>query len=424
MKITSKRLTALALVLALLLASCAGETSATTMYLRKTEGTVDVSDGEGKDITPKDDLGLYSGYQVGTQAESYAWIDLDKVKLTKLDQDSEVEINKEGKKLEINVKSGSLFFNVTEPLADDEIMNIATSTMMIGVRGTCGWVTGNTAALLEGTVSVTAGGQEATINAGEMAVLTEDGKLEVKPLTLASIPAFVRDEVAEDEKLSADIQDTTGMDLTGADPMAGYADFLAKIEKGGKILYTEIIDLEQDGNPELLAIYTEGQNEATDTDIVVLSFVRKGSDGISRLYHGRSPWNAGEFMQINKYSLVEYDGRLYLEEYSTHYRQDSYGEAWQYYFSTAEEDGAEENWHRMYVSCSNSGGGVYYWSYGNTEGNENGPNDISAGEYEDIHGQFNTVRVLAYIYTSDGKNETVTSNQSEIEEILQSMESA
>ena len=182
-KITSKRLTALVLSLALLLTSCGNGTSAATMYLRKTEGAVGVSDGEGKELTPKDNLGLYSGYQVGTQAESYAWIDLDQVKLAKLDQDSEVEINKEGKKLEINVKSGSLFFNVTEPLADDEIMNIATSTMMIGVRGTCGWVTGNTAALLEGTVSVTAGGQEATINAGEMAVLTESGEITVSALT-------------------------------------------------------------------------------------------------------------------------------------------------------------------------------------------------------------------------------------------------
>ena len=177
MKKTTTRLAALALSLALLLTSCAGGMSATTMHLRKTEGTVGVSDGEGKDVTPKDNLGLYSGYQVETQAESYAWIDLDKVKLAKLDQDSEVEINKEGKKLEIDVKTGSLFFNVTEPLTDDETMNIATSTMLIGVRGTCGWVTDNTAALLEGTVSVTAGGQEATINAGEMAVLTEDGKL-------------------------------------------------------------------------------------------------------------------------------------------------------------------------------------------------------------------------------------------------------
>ena len=172
MKKPTTRLTALALSLALLLTSCSGGASATSMHLRKTEGTVGVSDGEGKELTPKGNLGLYSGYQVGTQEKSYAWIDLDRVKLTKLDQDSEIEIAKEGKKLEINVKSGSLFFNVTEPLADDETLDIVTSTMIIGIRGTCGWVGENTAALLEGTVSVAAGEQEVTINAGEMAVVT------------------------------------------------------------------------------------------------------------------------------------------------------------------------------------------------------------------------------------------------------------
>ena len=101
---TTKRLTALALSLALLLTSCSGGASATSMHLRKTEGTVGVSDGEGKELTPKGNLGLYSGYGVDTQTESYAWIDLDSVKLTKLDQDSEIAITKEGKELEIEVK--------------------------------------------------------------------------------------------------------------------------------------------------------------------------------------------------------------------------------------------------------------------------------------------------------------------------------
>ena len=127
MKKTTTRLTVLALSLALLLTSCGGGASATSMHLRKTEGTVGVSDGEGKDVTPQENLGLYSGYGVETQAESYARIDLDEVKLTKLDAGSEVEIAKESKKLEINVVSGSLFFNVTEPLDDDETMNIVTS---------------------------------------------------------------------------------------------------------------------------------------------------------------------------------------------------------------------------------------------------------------------------------------------------------
>ena len=193
-----KRILALTLALSLLLTACGGGASATTMRLKKTEGTVGVSDGEGKDVEPRDDLGLYSGYGVDTQTESYAWIDLDSVKLTKLDQDSEIAITKEGKELEIEVKSGSLFFNVTEPLADDETMDIRTSTMMVGIRGTCGWVTQDTAALLEGTVEVPAGEQAVTISAGEMAYLTENGELEVKSFYQENIPAFIQDENLEE----------------------------------------------------------------------------------------------------------------------------------------------------------------------------------------------------------------------------------
>ncbi len=330
MKKTTTRLAALALSLALLLTSCAGGASATTMHLRKTEGSVGVSDGEGKELTPKDNLGLYSGYQVETQAESYAWIDLDKVKLAKLDQDSEVEINKEGKKLEIDVKTGSLFFNVTEPLTDDETMNIATSTMLIGVRGTCGWVTDNTAALLEGTVSVTAGGQEATINAGEMAVLTEDGKLEVKPFTAASVPAFVREEIAEDKKLAADIQDTTGMDLTGADPMAPYADLLAKYLD--EILYTEFVDFAGDGKPELLAIgihINEDPGSPSYSKQEILTYIlpddmaEKPAD--KRYQVDRKPLMSEEYQALEEYrwSLVEADGRPFVMYYSIHRQQGS-----------------------------------------------------------------------------------------------------
>ena len=120
--------------------------SAATMFLRKMEGSVTVSDAEGQSIEPAENLGLYSGYGMGTEAESFAWIDLDKVKLAKLDEYSEAAISKDGKNLSIEIQSGSLFFNVTEPLADDETMEIRTSSMMVGIRGTCGWVTENTAA--------------------------------------------------------------------------------------------------------------------------------------------------------------------------------------------------------------------------------------------------------------------------------------
>ena len=182
------------------LAACgAGGTTAATMHLRRTEGTVSVSDGDGKDLPALDNLGLYSGYGVGTRPASYAWIDLDDVKLAKLDQNSEIAIRKEGKALDIEVKSGSLFFNVTEPLSDDETLNIRTSTMLVGIRGTCGWVEDNDGLsrvyLLEGKVECGAEGQTVRVNAGEMAELTGDGDLTVKEFPKQDLPTFVRDEV-------------------------------------------------------------------------------------------------------------------------------------------------------------------------------------------------------------------------------------
>ena len=79
-----KRILALTLALSLLLTACGGGASAVTMRLKKTEGTVVVSDGEGKDVEPRDDLGLYSGYGGNTQTESYAWVSLDEAKLAAL----------------------------------------------------------------------------------------------------------------------------------------------------------------------------------------------------------------------------------------------------------------------------------------------------------------------------------------------------
>lgn len=203
-----KRILALTLALSLLLTACGGGASAVTMRLKKTEGTVGVSDNGGKDVTPREDLSLYSGYRVDTQTESYAWVSLDEAKLAKLDQDSEIAITKEGKKLEIEVESGSLFFNVTQPLADDESMNIRTSTMALGIRGTCGWVTQDTAALLEGKVEVTAGEQSVTISAGEVAFITDSGEIEVFPFTREDVPVFVLPEIEADEALTEAIPES------------------------------------------------------------------------------------------------------------------------------------------------------------------------------------------------------------------------
>ena len=200
-----KRVLALALAASLLLVGCGGGLKAATMHLRKTTGEVWVSDEKAKDVPLAEDLGLYSGYRVDTWAESYAWIDLDAVKLTKMDADSQVEIEKEGKDLEILVKSGSIFFNVTEPLAEDETMTIRTADLLVGIRGTCGWVDAEKkqAALLEGRVRCEAeDGEKARLSAGEKVSLWEDGSLTVTPLTAQDIPEFVREEIETEKELA------------------------------------------------------------------------------------------------------------------------------------------------------------------------------------------------------------------------------
>ena len=198
----------------LLLTACGPSASAAAMSLAKAEGTVGIADGGGKSIPVSEDRSLYSGYQVGTEAKSHAWISLDDVKLVKMDEESAIELRKENRNLEIFVNSGQLFFNITEPLEEDETLDIRTSTMTVGIRGTCGWVSvleeGHMqVCVLEGKVhcevtdSVSGQSAEAEVSAGERADLYirseegEDAACEIvkSKISRSDIPDFVLEEV-------------------------------------------------------------------------------------------------------------------------------------------------------------------------------------------------------------------------------------
>ena len=120
--------------------SNADEAVAAVMRLTKTEGTVSVTNKNGRDMGTMADMKLFHGYHLATAQRSYAWMNLDDRKMVKLDAASEAEIQKRGKDLEILLDSGNLLFNVTESLKADETLNVRTSTMVTGIRGTCGWV--------------------------------------------------------------------------------------------------------------------------------------------------------------------------------------------------------------------------------------------------------------------------------------------
>ncbi len=210
----NRRTVTLLMAVMLLLTACGPSASAAAMSLAKAEGTVGIADGDGKSVPVAEDRSLYSGYQVGTEAKSHAWISLDDVKLVKMDEESAIELRKENRNLEIFVNSGQLFFNITEPLEEDETLDIRTSTMTVGIRGTCGWVSvleeGHMqVCVLEGKVHcevtdpVSGQSAEAEVSAGERADLYirseegEDAACEIvkSKISRADIPDFVLEEV-------------------------------------------------------------------------------------------------------------------------------------------------------------------------------------------------------------------------------------
>ena len=224
--IKSMKLCVLTALAALIVIACGQSVKATTMYLVKTSGDVSVSDQAGKAVKLIENLGLYSGYRVNTMDESHAWIDLDHAKLVKMDAASEADIHKNGRELELVVNTGNLYFHITEPLEEDETLNIRSSTMVVGIRGTRGWVEAPDeerflVCLLEGSVECSAfdtdvyGTDIWMVDAGLKAeFICRNGEIEAKiePLESGDIPAFVREEglPPEYEELSAE---EDGMEL-------------------------------------------------------------------------------------------------------------------------------------------------------------------------------------------------------------------
>jgi len=224
-----------ALLSAALILSCAptalaAETAeATTMRMTKTEGTVKITNSSGRNVSVIKNLLLRSGYRVKTEEASYAWISLDSAKLVKEDAASDIEIRKSGKKLEVLINEGNVFFNVTEPLEDDESLNIRTSTLVAGIRGTSGWVEAldqetSRIGVLEGTVEiavsdpVTGEAENVTVGSGESAVCAidpEGGVAEVErgEITAENISGFVLTEAVSDPELCEKIADASGLDL-------------------------------------------------------------------------------------------------------------------------------------------------------------------------------------------------------------------
>ncbi len=113
---------------------------ATTMRLLKIEGTVTIEDASGNVKPVIDNIRFQSGDTLSTGSDGLASIGLDDTKIVTLQNDSSAQFIKNGKQIELKLKQGGVFFEVTQKLTDDETYEIETSNMTVGIRGTSGYV--------------------------------------------------------------------------------------------------------------------------------------------------------------------------------------------------------------------------------------------------------------------------------------------
>lgn len=116
------------------------EATAVSVHVLRSDGTVELRKPNGRILPLVEGMRLYHGYQITTQESSYAYMALDETKLATLDAVSDMELERKGDDLALMLNSGKLFFDVSAKLSEEETMNIHTSNVALGIRGTSGLV--------------------------------------------------------------------------------------------------------------------------------------------------------------------------------------------------------------------------------------------------------------------------------------------
>ncbi len=203
---------------------------ANTMRLLRVEGTVNIESGNGGTKPVLDNIRFQSGDALNTGADGLASVGLDDSKIVTLQNDSRAEFSKSGKRLELKLTKGALFFNVTEKLNDDETFEIKTSTMTAGIRGTSGYVYyddegRDSLVITDGVVIVTAINPEtgekkyAEVRGGQNITVylysdrTQDSvEFEITDVSENDLPAFPLQMLAENDELMNRVCAFTGWD--------------------------------------------------------------------------------------------------------------------------------------------------------------------------------------------------------------------
>nr|MCR4883668.1 FecR family protein [Clostridiales bacterium] len=119
------------------LSSALGESyEATTMRLLRYDGNVEILDASGSARFVMENARFNSGESMQTGSASSASVGLDSTKIVTLDAETQVDFAKEASHLQMTLRQGTLFLDVQEKLDENEVLDIQTTTMTVGIRGT------------------------------------------------------------------------------------------------------------------------------------------------------------------------------------------------------------------------------------------------------------------------------------------------
>lgn len=321
-----------------------GGLSAEEMRLERYNGFLTMKNAEvGKDVVTG--ARLVSGDNLATFVESNAYISLDRAKIVVMDAETEIDLLQGDKTLGIDIKQGSVFFNVTEPLAEDEILEFRSNNVVTGVRGTSGIISyfpeeGVTQiSVLTGTVVGTTVTEEKSVTAGEFGVITtlEDGTVDFQIYRIEDdvLPWYYQDVFVDEfqgdlsnEVLSLALSDLVRVSNQPADPMAyvtidsGYSVRNSAIQEGRDMSY-HIYEIANTSS-ELIDAY--GINYYDDTYFEVVAIEGKHYYDTVRVTctgSGAIPYptlddllSEGDYTQNGKMDLNLYTGAYGARAYS------------------------------------------------------------------------------------------------------------
>jgi hypothetical protein len=222
---------------------------------------------------------------------------------------------------------------------------------------------------------------------------------------------------AQDGGQGSDASTATASDASGSDTHASMKFYKNKVDRmpvsdgsSQGLLYSEVLDFEADGNPELLILSIDDFAKETPGSFL-MSIYRYESHGMCCLMNYYITLGAGGGL-----SLVESGGRLYLERYGC-IREESQGvvgymDNRAYYGSAAQKDGVgrfcddapnpgEYDWDAVDALRRDwsEGHAAYFIQPHDERGLTNGSSGYDAAtreEYQDAQDRYTTRAVLAY----------------------------